>query len=197
MFPRLAAAHPFLKGYRDANAGTKPCGLSVPNGRPKPIVASRGVPVVCAGGRSLGELPDVTKIPVKVGGAEWLASRYDKAALTLQVVTSVALTNFYAQCDKVAGNRMPVLFEEAVMAFAMPRVKEDGTLVTLALVNASIDRQDPVVVRLRGVPAEAKTAVWHQPDAEPVEIGLARSGADANLRLPRIGAWECGYLAFK
>ena len=197
LFPRLAAAHPFLKGYRDANAGTTPCGLSVPNGRPAPIVASRGVPVVCAGGRSLGELPDVTKIPVKVGGAEWLASRYDKAALTLQVVTSVALTNFYAQCDRTSGGRLPVLFDEPVRAFVVPRVKEDGTLATLALVNASIDRQDPVVVRLRGVPADAKTAVWIQPEAAPVEIGVERCDGAVRVRLPRIGAWECGYLEFR
>ena len=83
------------------------------------------------------------------------------------------------------------------MAFAMPRVKEDGTLVSVAFVNASIDRQDPVAVRLRGVQTNVQVAVWHQPEAEPVEIGLVRCGGDVRVRLPRIGAWECGYLIFK
>ena len=66
-----------------------------------------------------------------------------------------------------------------------------------AIVNASIDRQGPVTVCLRGVPADAKAAVWHQPEADDVEIALVRDGADARVRLPRIGAWECGYLSFK
>ena len=83
------------------------------------------------------------------------------------------------------------------MAFALPRVRDDGTLVTLALVNCSIDRQDPVAVRLRGVPAAATAAMWHQPEAEPVELGVERCGGEVRVRLPRIGAWACGYLDVK
>ena len=30
-----------------------------------------------------------------------------------------------------------------------------------------------------------------------VEIVLARDGADVRVRLPRIGAWACGYLSFR
>ena len=197
LFPRLAAAHGFLKGYHAANAGTWPCGFTVPDGVPAKLVACRGIPIAPAMGRSLGPLPDVKKIPARTAGAEWMAGGRSKETLVMQVVSSVALTNFYAQCDNAAGNRLPVLFEEAVMAFAMPRVKEDGTLVSVAFVNASIDRQDPVAVRLRGVPTNVPVAVWHQPEAEPVEIGLVRCGGDVRVRLPRIGAWECGYLIFK
>ena len=197
LFPRLAAAHGFLKGYHAANAGTWPCGFTVPDGVPAKLVACRGIPIAPAMGRSLGPLPDVKKIPARTAGAEWMAGDRAKETLVMQVVSSVALTNFYAQCDNAAENRLPVLFEEAVMAFAMPRVKEDGTLVSVAFVNASIDRQDPVAVRLRGVPTNVQVAVWHQPEAEPVEIGLVRCGGDVRVRLPRIGAWECGYLIFK
>ena len=197
LFPRLAAAHGFLKGYHAANAGTWPCGFTVPDGVPAKLVACRGIPIVGATGRSLGPLPDVKKIPARMEGAEWMAGDRAKETLVMQVVSSVALTNFYAQCDNAAGNRLPVLFEEAVMAFVMPRVKEDGTLVSVAFVNASIDRQDPVAVRLRGVQTNVQVAVWHQPEAEPVEIGLVRCGGDVRVRLPRIGAWECGYLIFK
>ena len=197
LFPRLAAAHPFLKNYRDANVGTRPCGFTVAGGKPPKLVASRGVPVVGAGGRSLGLLPDVLAIPARTAGSAWAAKSYDPQAFVMQVASSVALTNFYAQCDRASGGRLPVLFEEAVMAFAVPRVREDGTLVTLALVNASIDRQDSVVVRLRGVPANAKGAVWHQPEADPVELALERRAGETRVRLPRIGAWECGYLDFK
>ena len=92
---------------------------------------------------------------------------------------------------------MSVIFERPVMAFAMPRVRDDGTLVTLAIVNASIDRQDPVVVRLRGVSADVKVALWHQPEADGVvALAVSHCNGEARVRLPRIGAWECGYLSF-
>ena len=198
LFPRLAAAHPFLKGYYDANVGTVPCGFSVSGGNPAKLVACRGVPIAPATGCSLGPLPDVASIKVRMSGSgevDTRAPEYQTRAL--QIVSSTGLTNFYARCDRASGGRLPVLFDEAVMAFAMPRVYDDGTLVSLALVNASIDRLEPVTVRLRGVPEAAKTAVWHQPEAEPVAIAFARRGGEARVRLPRIGAWECGYLDFR
>jgi len=46
LFPRLAAAHPFLKGYRDANVGTKPAGFTVAEGVPNRLVFSRGIPLI-------------------------------------------------------------------------------------------------------------------------------------------------------
>lgn len=198
LFPRLAKAHSFLLSYRDANTGTRPCGFSVSNGCPAALVACRGVPVVCATGLSLGPLPDIASINVRMSGSGTVdTSSPIFQTRVMQIVSSTGLTNFYARCDRSSGGRMPVVFESAVRAFVMPRVRDDWTLATLAVVNTSIDRQDPVVVRLRGVPADAKTAVWRQPEADDVEIVLARDGKDVRVRLPRIGAWECGYLSFK
>jgi len=195
LFPRLKAAHPFLKGYRDANVGTMPCGFSVPGGSPAKLVACRGVPIVGAGGRSLGTLPDVASIQIRMAGSGEI-DRHSPEYQTrvLQIASSTGLTNFYARCDRASGGRLPVVFEEAVMAFALPRVREDGTLATLALVNASIDRQEPVSVRLRGIPPEATHVMWHTPETAPVELPLVRAKGFSSVRLPRIGAWECGFL---
>ncbi|MBQ4198706.1 MAG: hypothetical protein II649_02370 [Kiritimatiellae bacterium] len=198
LFPRLAKANAFLRGYRDANDGTKPCGFSVPGGEPAMLVACRGVPIVCATGRSLGKLPDVASINVRMAGSGEVNTRSPGyQTRVMQIASSTGLTNFYARCDRAAGGKMPILFESAVRAFAMPRVRSDMTLATMAFVNASIDRQDPVAIRLRGVPANAKTAVWRQPEAEDAEIALTRDREEVLMRLPRIGAWECGYLSFK
>ncbi len=198
LFPRLAEGHAFLQGYHAANGGTHPCGFSVPNGRPAKLVACRGVPIAGATGRSLGPLPDIASINVRMGGSgEVNVHSPSYQTRVMQIVSSTGLTNFYARCDRAAGGEMPIVFESAVRAFAMPRVHDDWSLATVAIVNASIDRQEPVTVRLRGVPADAKAAVWHQPEADDVEIALVRDGADARVRLPRIGAWECGYLSFK
>ena len=198
LFPRLAAAHPFLKGYRDANAGTRPCGFSVAGGVPAKLVACRGVPIVGADGRSLGPLPDLASIKIRMAGSGEVDTRSrEYQTRVMQIASSTGLTNFYARCDRASGGRLPVLFEEPVMVFALPRVRDDGTLVTLALVNCSIDRQDPVSVRLRGVPAAATAATWHQPEAKNVELALERRDGDTLVSLPRIGAWACGYLEFK
>ena len=198
LFPRLAAAHAFLQGYHAANGGTRPCGFSVPNGRPAKLVACRGVPIVGATGRSLGALPDIASISVRMAGSGEVdvhSPLYQTRVM--QIASSTGLTSFYARCDRASGGKLPVVFESAVRAFAMPRVRDDWTLATVAIVNASIDRQDPVTVRLRGVPADAKTAVWHQPETEDVAIAFVRDGADVRVRLPRIGAWACGYLSFR
>jgi len=197
LFPRLKAAHPFLKGYRDANEGTVPCGFTVPGGRPQRLVACRGIPVIGSFGMSLGPLPDVTKIPIRTTGADWQADGLERQTLVMQVVSSVALTNFYAQCDQASAGRLPFVFEEPVMLFSLPRVRNDGSLATLALVNASIDRHEPVVIRLRGVPSRAKTSVWHEPESAPLERPLVRDGDIVRFVLPRMGAWACGYLDFK
>jgi len=198
LFPRLEAAHPFLKGCRDANVGTLPCGFTVPGGIPAKLVACRGVPIVGRNGRSLGTLPDVASINIRMAGSgEVNTNSPGYQTRVMQIASSTGLTNYYARCDQASGGRLPVIFEEAVMVFAVPHVRDDGTLVTLAVVNASIDRQDPVFIRLRGVPADVKTAVWHQPESADVKIPLERREDVVRVRLPRIGAWECGYLEFK
>ena len=89
------------------------------------------------------------------------------------------------------------MFGYPVMAFAMPRTREDGSLATLALVNCSIDRQEPVDVVLRGVRKGVSVAVWHTPEREPVEVPLKREGGGVRMRLPEMGAWSCGYADFR
>ena len=198
LFPRLAAAMPFLRAYRDANLGTLPCGFTVDRNEPAKLVATRGLPIVGTRSRSLGPLPDLASIKIRMSGSGEVDTRSrEYQTRVMQIASSTGITNFYARCDAACGGRLPAVFEEPVMAFVLPRVRDDGTLVTLALVNASIDRQDPVAVRLRGVPATATAAVWHQPEAKPVELAVERRGGDVRVRLPRIGAWACGYLEFR
>ncbi len=194
LFPRLASAHPFLRDYRNMNRGTRPCGFTVAGGVPPRLVACRGIPIVGADGLSLGELPDPTTIPVRSAGSDWACESVALQTRVMQIVSSTGLADYYGRCDRASGGRLPVVFERAVMAFVVPRVREDGTLVTVAVVNASIDRQDPVTVRLRGVSAGVTAAWWCIPETEPVALTIVRDGADVRVRLPRIGAWECGYL---
>lgn len=142
LFPRLAAAHVFLKGYHDANRGTKPCGFSVAGDCPPRLVACRGVPIVGANGKSLGSLPSVASIKVRMAGSGEIAATSPLYwTRVMQLASTTGLTNFYAVCDRAADGRLPLVFESAVMSFVMPRVGEKGELMTVAIVNTSIDRR--------------------------------------------------------
>ena len=197
LFPRLAAAHDFLKDYRDVNVGTAPCGLSVDGDIPAKLVACRGIPIAGACGKSLGALPPVASIKVRTSGSFGATSGPGYETRVMQIASSTGLMDFAARADAASGGRLPVLFNDATFAFVMPRVKDDLTLVSVAFVNCSIDRQDPVGVRLRGVPEIAKSAGWHSPESDPVRLPLSRDGSVARVTLPRMGAWECGYLTFR
>lgn len=193
LFPRIAAAHGFLKAFRDANRDALPCGFTVGEGCPVKLVACRGVPIVTGRCRSLGQLPDVNAIPVRMAGSGNVTGR-ERQMRVMQIASGPALLDFYHCCDEASGNKLPVRFEEPVMAFALPNVREDGTLATLAVVNASIDRQEPTMVRLRGVPEKATWGMWHVPEGEPERIAFRRESDGVLARIPRLGAWQCGYL---
>lgn len=196
LFPRLASAHPFLKGYRDANRGTRPCGFTVSGDYPPRLVPCRGVPVVGADGLSLGSLPDLATIPIRMLGSGTVdTASPDYQTRVMQIASSTGLKDYYARCDRASGGRLPVLFASPVRAFVVPRVRADGSLATVALVNASIDRQESVEVSLRGVPKTCTAVRWFAPEETPVDLPLVRDGTETRVRLPRLGAWTCGYLS--
>lgn len=119
LFPRLASAHVFLKGYAEANRGTRPVGFSVAGDRPPKLVACRGVPIAPANGDSVGNLPSLASIPVRMAGSGFVnPASPDYQTRVMQLVSSTALTNFYALCDR--ENASPVRFESPVMAFVVP-----------------------------------------------------------------------------
>ena len=99
-------------------------------------------------------------------------------------------------CDWASHGKSPVVLETPTRSFVQPRVHKDGTLASVVFVNASIGRTPPVRLRLRGVPSDAKKAVWSMFDADDVELGIVREGADAVVTLPPVSAWTGGYVFF-
>ena len=84
----------------------------------------------------------------------------------------------------------------------MPRVRANGELATVAFVNTSIDRQDAVGVRQRGVPATVQMATWHHPEVLPVQIPVVHKGLNcvSNCRLwgpGRTATWIFGQKTVK
>lgn len=113
----------------------------------------------------------------------------------LSNASSDQLRQLHRMADFVSGGRIPVVFEDPVRAFAVPRVAENGTLRSLLVLNVSIDDQPPVRVRLRGVHSAAK-AEWVSHDGSRSDVSLRREGADTFATLPSIQPWRCGWLEF-
>ena len=178
----IAAERELLERYRDANLGTVPAGLDVPADLPLDGVyayALAGVPVVPGTGRAFGVLTAAD------------------AGLKICSCSSRALAQLRAEADARSGGRLPVVVEAPSVGLVVPRVAPDGALRTVLLLNARIEAQKPLPLRLRSlaVSGEAQNlAVWRAIGEKPVPLPLHRNGADALVEIPALGAWSAGWL---
>jgi hypothetical protein len=177
----VAAERELLERYRDANLDTVPAGLDTPPDLSLDGVytyALAGVPVVPGTGRTFGVLTA------------------DDAALHLCSCTSQDLLRIRAEADERAGHRLPVVVEAPSIGLVVPRVSPDGVLRTVLLLNARIEAQKPLPLRLR--PGSAgilpAAAVWRAFGEKPVTLSLRRDGADALVTLPALQPWSAGWL---
>ena len=78
----------------------------------------------------------------------------------------------------------------------IPRIDDEGELRTLGLLNVRIDSQGPVRLRLPSLRRKVRSANWYEMKCEPVRLRIEREGDDAYVTIPRIGAWNAGFLSF-
>lgn len=176
----LAGARTLLEGYRDFNADTVPAGLDVPDGVSADDalkLARLGIPVVTGVGRTCGA---ISKADCDVKDLGW--------------TTSEMILDLRRQMDARSGGTCPVFVEDPTVGLVVPRVDKAGALRSVALFNCRIDRQEPVRLRLRGVPADVRVGVWHAFRGEPTALPLTREGSEARVTLPAISAWNGGWL---
>ena len=79
-------------------------------------------------------------------------------------------------------------------AVVVPRVTMAGDLRSVTVLNAMIDAQQPMTLRLRGCPKDLETAEWMTAKEKPVTISVRWEGKDALVTLPSIGPWQIGWL---
>ena len=175
----LAAEKPCLEAYRRHNAGALPAGLAdATKATPEALYrfALAGVPVLPGPGKAYGEVTDAD------------------LNFSISQMSSSALLELRRTMDARVGGKMPVLVETPTVGLVVPRVTADGALRSVALVNARIDTQKPVTLRLRGVPSGVETATWWAFHADPVVLPLTRAGGEVTIRIPALTAWNCGWL---
>ena len=175
----LAAEKPCLETYRRHNAGTLPAGLSdATKATPEALYqfALAGVPVLPGIGKAYGEVTDAD------------------LKFSISKMSSSVLLELRRSMDARAGGKMPVLVETPTVGLVVPRVTVDGTLRSVSLVNARIDTQKPVTLRLRGVPSGVETATWWAFHADPIALPLTRADGEISIRIPTLAAWSGGWL---
>lgn len=180
----LAAGRELLELYREANLGTVPAGLDVPPELPLDGVykyALAGVSVIPGPGRAFG------------------AMAQKDAALNVCTCSSSDLARIRAEADALSGNRLPVVVEDPSVGLVVPRVAPDGALRTVMLLNARIESQKPVTLRLRSPEKRpsagaATFAVWRAFGEPPATLPLRVDGADALVSIPALAAWNAGWL---
>ena len=115
---------------------------------------------------------------------------------SMRLASGDRVLQMHRAADWASHGRAPVLLETPTRSFVQPRVRKDGSLASVVFVNASIGETWPVRLRLRGVSAGVKAAVWSSFDADDVTLDIVRDGADAVVTLPKIPAWTGGYVFF-
>ena len=178
----LAAEKTLFETYRRHNAGTVPAGLfdaTKASAEALYRFALAGVPVLPGPGKAYGEVTDAD-LP-----------------LPISHLSSSALLELRHKMDARSGGKMPVVVETPSIGLVVPRVAADGTLRSVAFVNARIDEQKPLSLRLRGVPAGAQ-ATWWALRGQPVAVSVERlSGGEATVTIPSLSAWNCGWLGIR
>ena len=96
--------------------------------------------------------------------------------------------------DWVAKGRLPVFVETVSQAMVVPRVTMGGDLRSVTVLNAIIDVQQPITLRLRGCKAGLETAEWVTAKEKPVTVSVRWEGKDALAVLPALAPWQIGWL---
>ncbi len=96
--------------------------------------------------------------------------------------------------DWVCQNRLPVLVEDAAGVVVVPRVSQAGDLQSVVVLNATLDAQPPLTLRLRGCPEGVARLLWLTPKERPVTVNVRWEGQDVLAVLPALAPWQVGWL---
>ena len=176
----LASAASVLRGYAEDCRDTDPVGFmsdDLPLGE-LCRYARVAIPVLPGVGRRIG---DLTARDLKVNPS---------------LIGSAAVQDFRDELDARAGG-VPAKICSPFTGFILPRVTRNGMLKNVALINTTIDGQGPVRLFLRGLPNGMDHVVWRELRREPVGLEIVYEGREAVVTIPRIDAWNGGYLELR
>lgn len=178
MLRPLATGSPMLRAYAKAIEGTVPVGYTAQEDNSKLYSFGRtAIPVLPGCGKDLGLLESA-----------------DLSRVNLAKDVSDKVQDLREDLD--ARSACPVVCCSPFIGLVIPRIDENGILRTIALQNVRIDAQGPVKLRLRNLPEGANKAEWFEMKKEPVILRICEENGSRFVVIPRIDAWNCGFLSF-
>ena len=121
------------------------------------------------------------------------AAAFGFAGFTSEV-SSARRRQLLLAADWVSQGRLPVIAETVSQLVVVPRVTQAGDLRSVTALNATIDVQQPVTLRLRGCSEGLERMEWITPKEKPVTVAVRWEEKDAIVILPAIGPWQIGWL---
>lgn len=100
--------------------------------------------------------------------------------------------------DWASGDKLPAVLESFSQSAVVPRVDNEGSLRSVALLNCSISDQESYKLRLRAgenVGSPAPRFVWKRQGQKDVILKPERDGNDYVLTVPGLLGWEFGWIA--
>ncbi|MBQ6327443.1 MAG: hypothetical protein IJI35_00380 [Kiritimatiellae bacterium] len=116
-------------------------------------------------------------------------------SFSIMTIPSSELLGLRRGLDERVGGKTPVVVDTPTVGLVVPRVAPDGSLRSVAFVNARMDFQKRIRMRLRGVPPGADVATWWALREKPVSLPLVRKDGETLVEIPSVSAWNCGWLA--
>jgi hypothetical protein len=110
--------------------------------------------------------------------------------LWTNLVNSAKRHQILRAADWVCRNRMPVYLETPSQVVVIPRVSPEGKVVSVMLVNASIDSSPPLLLRLRH--CKGGSARWLVPERGDIMLSSNGNTAELCVEIGPIGPWELG-----
>lgn len=108
---------------------------------------------------------------------------------------STARRNQYlAAADWISREQLPVISRTLAQVMVVPRVDAEGKLVSIFVLNASIEPVDSLDLECRNLCGS--TARWITPEGDKLTLDLASGSSLARYRTPSLAAWSCAYIDF-
>lgn len=108
--------------------------------------------------------------------------------------SSARRNQYLSAADWVSRDRLSVVLHSLAQVLVVPRVDSAGALVSVFLLNVSIEPVQSLDIECRGVASNA--CQWVTPDAAREALESVPGSKGSRYATPSLGAWSCAYIEF-
>jgi hypothetical protein len=108
--------------------------------------------------------------------------------------SSARRNQYLAAADWTSRVRLPVIIHTEAQVMVVPRVDDLGRLVSVFLLNVSIERLPSLELEFRG--ALSETCRWITPEANCVELQSRERLGAILCQTPPLAPWSCAFIEF-